>query len=274
MSDSSNDFDAVSDELIEVLADNRRTPTERTRATQQLYQRHASWVVQQIGKKIFNPDDAQAIAQYVWMLVLQPEKLGKDYTNKNGKFRAYLRAPIRWAILKHIDKLPFAIGETGEKTPVHFTDVNESLLEESLDKNLLEEVIENIIKPNLKSVDIKSRNVYVVNEFETIFETDPSLSEVAAINGIADSEATRLLETGNQKSVTDCTDEEASVYLPINYRSLVDPDQVQKSSGRYFANLIGVSEASFRKRLHGARKYLLEIVRQSLQNITGDITHG
>jgi len=234
MSNYQNDLDPESDELIEILVDKNRTSVERTRATQQLYHRHTSWVIQQVGKKIYNPDDVQDIAQTVWMMVLQPEKLAKDYKNKNGKFRAYLRAPIRWAILKHIDKLPFTTNDAGEKAPVLFTDVDEAMLEESLDSNMLEGVIENIIKPNLKSVDIKSRNVYVVNEYDVIFETDPSLSEVA------------------------------SVYLPTKYKTLVDPVELNKSSGRYLANLIGISESAFRKRLHGARKFLLETVRQSL----------
>jgi len=105
-SDSTDNLDAKSDELVAILVDHQRTSVERTRATQQLYQRHASWVVQQVGRKIFNPDDVQDIAQTVWMQVLQPDKLGSEYKNLNGKFRAYLRAPIRWAILKHIDKLP------------------------------------------------------------------------------------------------------------------------------------------------------------------------
>jgi len=274
MSDNFSDVDVVSDELIDILVDPQRTKVERTRASQQLYQRHTSWVVQQIGKKIYNPDDVQDIAQTVWMMVLQPDKLGQEYKNKNGKFRAYLRAPIRWAILKHIDKLPFTIGDTGEKAPAHFTDINESMLEESLDKSMLEEVIENIIKPNLKSIDIKSRNVYVVNEYETIFETDPALNEVAVINGIANSEASKLLDTAQKKSIADFTDEEVSVYLPMEYRSVIDPEQLTASSGRYLANLIGISEASFRKRLHGARKYLLDIVRQNLQPMTGDSSHG
>ena len=264
MSNYQSNLDPESDELIRIMVDTKRASVERTRATQQLYHRHTSWVIQQIGKKIYNPDDVQDIAQTVWMMVLQPDKLARDYKNKNGKFRAYLRAPIRWAILKHIDKLPFTTNDAGEKAPVLFTDVDEAMLEESLDSNMLEGVIENIIKPNLKSVDIKSRNVYVVNEYDVIFETDPTLSEVASINGIADSEAIKLLNDAGQKVPDAFSDEEASVYLPAKYKSLVDPVQLNKSSGRYLANLIGISESAFRKRLHGARKFLLEIVRQSL----------
>ena len=264
MSINQNELDTESDELIGIMADNNRTSVERTRASQQLYHRHAAWVVQQVGKKIYNPDDVQDIAQTVWMMVLQPEKLDRDYKNRNGKFRAYLRAPVRWAILKHIDKLPFTINDAGEKAPVLYTDINETMLEESLDSNMLEGVIENIIKPNLKSIELKSRNVYVVNEYEVIFETDPSLTEVAAINGIEESEATRLLKNAGGKVPDACSDEEVSVYLPVKYKSLIDPVELNASSGRYLAGLIGISESAFRKRLHGARKFLLETVRQNL----------
>jgi len=201
--------------------------SKRTRATQQLYQRHASWVVQQVGRKIYNPDDVQDIAQTVWMQVLQPDKLGSEYKNLNGKFRAYLRAPIRWAILKHIDKLPFIFNDAGEKAPAHFsdisvTDIGDSMLEECLDKSMLDEVIENIIKPHLKFIDIKSRNVYVLNEYDVIFfEKDPTLADVATINDIENSEAVRLFDNANHKATENCSDEEIAVYLPVKYKSLV-----------------------------------------------------
>jgi len=273
-SDSTGNLDVKSDELVAILVDHQRTSVERTRATQQLYQRHASWVVQQVGRKIYNPDDVQDISQTVWMQVLQPDKLGSEYRNLNGKFRAYLRAPIRWAILKHIDKLPFTINDAGEKTPARFSDISDSMFEESLDKSMLDDVIENIIKPHLKFVDIKSRNVYMVNEYDVIFETDPTLAEVATINDIDDSEALRLFDNASRKATKNCSDEEISVYLPVNYKSLVDPVLLSKSSGRYLANLIGISEALFRKRLHSARKYLLETVRQNLFTLTEGSGHG
>jgi len=267
------DFDAESDRLIELLVDETQSKVERTRATQNLYQRHANWVIQQIGKKIFNPDDVQDIAQTVWMLVLQPEKLGKDYKNKNGKFRAYLRAPIRWAILKHIDKLPFTVDDQGNKSSAHFTDITEAALEEKLDNNMLEEVIENIIKPNLPSVDIKSRVVYLVNEYGVIFHTDPSLREVANVNGINESEAASLHNSAKAKDTSGRSDEELSVYMPLNYRSLVNPEELKQSSGRHLANLIGITESAFRKRLHTARKFMIEIVRKDLILVTGDSQH-
>jgi len=148
------------------------------------------------------------------------------------------------------------------------------MLEESLDKSMLDDVIENIIKPHLKFVDIKSRNVYMVNEYDVIFETDPTLAEVATINDIDDSEALRLFDNASRKATKNCSDEEISVYLPVNYKSLVDPVLLSKSSGRYLANLIGISEALFRKRLHSARKYLLETVRQNLFTLTEGSGHG
>ncbi len=278
-SDSTGNLDTKSDELVAILVDQRRSRVERTRATQQLYQRHASWVIQQVGRKIYNPDDVQDIAQTVWMQVLQPDKLGSEYKKLNGKFRAYLRAPIRWAILKHIDKLPFTINDAGEKTPANFTDISvadisESMLEECLDKCMLDDVIENIIKPHLKFIDIKSRNVYVVNEYDVIFAMAPSLTEVAVINGIDNTEAIRLFNNASSKATETCSDEEISVYLPVKYKTLVDPVLLSKSSGRYLANLIGISESLFRKRLHSARKYLLETVRQNLFTLTEGSKHG
>jgi len=272
-SDRTDDPDVKSDELVEILVDHQRNRIERTRATQQLYQRHASWVVRQIGRKIYNLDDVQDIAQTVWMQVLQPEKLGSEYKNLNGKFRAYLHAPIRWAILKHINKLPFTINNAGEKAPVKYTDISDSLLDECLEKNMLDEVIENIIKPHLKYIDIKSRNVYVVNEYDVIFEIAPTLADVATINGIDDSEAVRLFDKASSKTTKNCSDEEISVYLPVNYESLVDPVLLNKSSGRYLANLIGISESAFRKRLHSARKYLLDTVRENLIILTEGTSH-
>jgi len=114
----------------------------------------------------------------------------------------------------------------------------------------------------------------VVNEYDVIFEKDPSLTEVATINGIDDAEAIRLFDKASRKATEACSDEEISVYVPVNYKSLVDPVLLSKSSGRYLANLIGISEALFRKRLHGARKYLLETVRQNLFTLTEGSGHG
>jgi len=148
------------------------------------------------------------------------------------------------------------------------------MLEESLDSSILERVIEHIIKPNLKSVEIRSRNVYVVNEYDTIFETEPSIAEVASINGMESADANRIFQTAGNKPTDTCTDEEIAVCLPVNYKSIVDPALLQKSSGRYLAGLLGISEAAFRKRLHGARKYLLEVVKQNLPLTAERSDHG
>jgi len=274
MSDNINQYDATSDELIEILVDNRKSPAEREKASQQLYHRHTDWITKQIRRRIYDPDDVQDIAQNVWMQVLQPEKLNENYKKRDGKFRAYLHAPIRWAILKHIDKLPFTIDESGEKTQVYFTEIDESALELGLDREILEEVVENIIKPNLHRVEITPRNVYMVNEYETIFDSDPSLSEVADINGISVSNARTLFDQASARSPGSWSEHEASVYLPVSYRSLVDPAELKKSSGRYLAKLLNLKESTFRKHLHLARKYLIEIVRKELAGIRGNIDHG
>ena len=64
MSNYQSDLDPESDELIRILVDKKRSSVERTRATQQLYHRHTSWVIQQVGKKIYNPDDVQDCLLY------------------------------------------------------------------------------------------------------------------------------------------------------------------------------------------------------------------
>jgi len=272
-----NQPDTVSDELIAIIGDPSKTHLQRQNACQRLYERHTSWVVHEISKRVFSQDDVQDIAQNVWMQVLQPDSLTKSYKSREGKFRAYLRQPIKWAILKHIDKLPFTIDEDGAKSAPEFTNHELSLSDEVFDKGVddwvMSEVIENIIKPNLPSVGLKSRNVYVANEFETIFSTDPSISEVAAINDMSDSEANRLAREAFGKSVAACSDQEIAVYLPLEYRSLVDTTELEKSSGRYLANMMGITEGVFRKRLHTARKYLLEIVRQNFNTANGG-EHG
>ena len=51
MSNYQSNLDPESDELIRIMVDTKRASVERTRATQQLYHRHTSWVIQQIGKK-------------------------------------------------------------------------------------------------------------------------------------------------------------------------------------------------------------------------------
>jgi len=269
-----NEDDQESDKLIEVIVDSAQSSVKRTQASRDLYNRHARWVIQQIGKSIFNAEDVQDIAQNVWMMVLQPEKLGNDYTQRRGKFRAYLQAPIRWAILKHIDKLPFSVDQAGNKKAILAVDVSEGMLENGLNSNILNDVIESIIKPKLRELDTRSRNVYMLNEYNVIFHSNPTLIEAAYINAIAEEKASALLNSAGTKTANTCTDDELSIYIPVEYKSLVETDLLKESSGRYLANLIGVSEAIFRKRLHVARKFLLETVRANLPNLSGDFING
>ena len=91
------DHDAVSDDLIDINVDPECGSSERNRAFRSLFNRLTGSVFHQISKSIFSPDDIQDIAQAVWMMVLRPENLGSKYTERRGKFRAYLRAPIRWS---------------------------------------------------------------------------------------------------------------------------------------------------------------------------------
>jgi len=79
--------------LQEVIVDSAQSSVKRTQASRDLYNRHARWVIQQIGKSIFNAEDVQDIAQNVWMMVLQPEKLGNDY-NSMGHFETYRQIAV------------------------------------------------------------------------------------------------------------------------------------------------------------------------------------
>ena len=268
-----DDYDAISDELIEIIINNASSDAEKARASKDLFERHNDWVNKQISGSVFDPDDRRDVAQVVWMMVLPADKLRDSYTKK-GKFRAYLRAPIRWAILKHIDKLPFRLDEAGNKQAVMAVDVSENMLESGLDQSILENVIEKIIKPSLSEVDIRSRNVYLLNEYNVLFYSHPTLDEAASINAISQTEAAELFDSASNKPTNTCSDEELSVYIPVEYNSLIEPDQLKKSSGRYLAQLIGVTEAVFRKRLHTARKFLLETVRVNLPSLSGDYNNG
>ena len=264
MADNLTQSDTISDDLIAVLTDPDQPQREREKATLSLYQRHESWVVQQVRKRIHNPDDVQDVTQNVWMMVLRPDELASKYTVRDGKFRAYLRNPINWCILKHIDKLPFTVNETGEKQSPIFVDIDDRVVDEGLDECLLEETIENIIKPSLPSVPIKRRNVYVANQYHSIFKQQPVLREVADINALTDSNASELLASASGRAPAECSDQEVSVYLPINYRTLIDPVELKSSSDRYLAQIMGITDAAFRKRLHTARSQLLELLRSHL----------
>lgn len=264
------EYDAVSDDLIDIMVSGKHSGSERNRAAKELFDRHSVWVNRQISKNIFNPDDIQDIAQTVWMMVLQPEKLGSGYSERHGKFRAYLSSPIRWSILKHIDKLPFSTDEAGNKVAPQSFEASEAMHNQSIDKFILETVIEDIVKPSLNQIDIESRNVYVLNEYPVIFECAPTLSEVAKINGTEITRAGTLLADAKEKKPADCNADELSIYIPIEYGTFIDVEKLEKSSGRYLATSIGVTEAVFRKRLHTARRYLLETVRERLPSLTGE----
>ncbi len=265
--------DPISDDLIEVIGDSSQPQIRRQQACQKLYQRHSEWVIRQIRFKIHNSDDVQDIAQSVWMQVLQPDTLTQSYKTRNGKFRAYLRLPIRWAILKHIERLPFTLNDQGEKATPLFTEIDESQYDKQVDDWMFDEVIDNIIKPNLPKVDLSTRNVYVANEYHTIFSAAPTINELAVINGISSAEATSLCSDAEGKSPDLCSEQEISVYLPLHYLSLVDEVEMRKSTGRYLSNLLGITEAVFRKRLHTARRYLLDIVKLSIQTKLS-VNHG
>jgi len=271
----------VSDELIDVIVDPKRSSIERKGAAKQLYERHSEWIKREISRSIYNEDDVIDIAQEVWMTVLQPETLAKKYVERNGKFRALLRQPIRWAILDHINKLPFTIDDDGNKVrSIYKVEMDADIHSLDLTTNgnlsswLLDEVIENIIKPNLKKIVLRSRNAFVTTEYETIFKYDPELEEVAYINGLEVSAAEELADAANGKLPKDCSDAELSVYMPLEYRTLVDPEELSGASGRYIANLFGVSEAALRKRLHTARKQLIELVREQITTIDESGRHG
>lgn len=274
MPDQFDQPDTESDDLIAILTDSDKPLNERNRATEVLYQRHSAWVIREISRKIYNPHDVQDIAQVTWMIVLDVEKLKRDYHKHHGKFRAYLRAPIKWAILKHLDKLPFKLDESGSKSAVWFTDVDEALLDETLSAYRVHQLINDIIKPNLKQIGIRSRNVYMVNDFDVIFDQSPGVNEIASINGIGVAQADQLIKSAADKEVMQCDDHEFSVYVPVNYDSLVDRDQLDKNSGNYLSAMMGISRSAFNKRLHLARKFLIDTVRKNLIPGTGESNYG
>jgi len=243
--------DLKSDTLIDIIVDSSQNTAQRAQATKDLYDQHSQWVIQKIGERVFNSEDVRDIAQNVWIMVLQPEKLAEQYTTRQGKFRAYLRAPIRWAILKHIDKLPYNLDDAGNKVAVQMVDVSDDMLATGLD-----------------------RNVYMLNEYPVIFQSEPTLNEASYINAVGETKASALLDSAKKKVSDRCTDEELSIYIPVEYQSFVKPRPSKNPSGDYLASLIGVSDSTFRKRLHTARQFLKEMVRENLSSLSGDFNHG
>lgn len=266
--------DLESDELIAIITNPDQNSADRAQASKDLYDMHSHWVVQQIGQRIFNSEDVRDIAQNVWITILQPEKLDSQYTQRNGKFRAYLRAPIRWAILKHIDKLPFNLDDAGNKVSVQMIEVSEDMLTTGLDNNLLDDVIERVIKPKLRELDLRVRNVYMLSEHPVIFPSEPTLNEASFINAIEEAKASALLDSARKKQSVSCTDEELSVYIPVEYPFFVNASHSKQPGGDYLASLIGISDSAFRKRLHTARNFLKDRVRENLTGLSGDFNHG
>ena len=70
-----DDYDAISDELIEIIINNASSDAEKARASKDLFERHNDWVNKHIGASIFDPDDRRDVAQVVWMMVLPADKL-------------------------------------------------------------------------------------------------------------------------------------------------------------------------------------------------------
>lgn len=260
-----NNSDHVSDDLIDIITDNNQSESARNLACKNLYERHDEWVVRQLHKRINSADDVRDLAQDVWDRVLRPETLSKYYTEKNGKFRSYLRKPIFWVIQEHFKKIPVITNESGEKRSVYFVEITDQLDQNSLDSHILEEAMENIIKPNLRFLGVSTRFVYVADEYNALFQDIPELSEVAMINGLSEREAKKLLVSADGRMLIDCSNDEKSVYIPLRYLSLVDPVKVkERGRGAYLAALLGYANSYYRKRLLVARQHLLALVRESL----------
>lgn len=268
MSKSPANPDHESDELIRVFIDTSTSSSVRQKAATQLYQRHSRWVEDQISNKIYHRDDVYDIAQVVWMMVLNPNSLADAYSSMDGKFRAFLRKPIRWAMLKHLGKLPFTEDKYGEKSSPIFIDIDEGYFDASVQSTCYEDAIEGIIKPHLSGLDLKPRIMFVANEYDTIFEHQATKEEVAQINNLTEGRVTTLLNDANKKGcATELSDSERSVYVPTHYRSHIDPNELKVAAGRHLAKFIGVSEAVFRKQLHVANKQLIDIVRKNLDRL-------
>ena len=263
-----DDYDAISDELIEIIINNASSDAEKARASKDLFERHNDWVNKQISGSVFDPDDRRDVAQVVWMMVLPADKLRDSYTKK-GKFRAYLRAPIRWAILKHIDKLPFSTDKAGNKVAIQTDDATDDLLNQGLHETIVQSVISDIVKPGLKNLEIKSRNVYMLNEHPVIFESSPDVAEAAELNGTELATAKSLLASAKCKIPAECDVNEQSILIPVEYENFINPEEMGNATGRYLSSKIGITEAQFRKRLHTAKTYFVNLVRENMPENIG-----
>jgi len=203
------------------------------------------------------------------MLVLEPGHLAKVYKHRNGKFRAYLRNVIKWSIMKHIDMLPKS-ADKGVESIVAYREIPDDDVDQLLTEWFMVEAIEQVIKPSLRDISVKRRNVYVANEYRAMFTDAPSVDEVALINGLTGVEAQKILDDANGLQVDQCTDQQVSVYLPMRYDSLVDESEILKSSSRYLSSVMGITDSQYRQRLYKARTMLRDIVKQWCVKYVGD----
>ena len=257
-----NTKDAKSDNLVSIYVDASKSDSDRRIAAQRLYEIHSPAVMKRIARQVFNPEDVLDIAQTVWMTVLRRETLVEKYTQRQGKFAAFLEAPIKWAILKHLEKLPYTIDSNGRKQTPDFTELTDSSYQQSLDTAYYEHAVNNIIKPNLRTIEAGNRFVYISSEYDLIFhDQTPTFDEAADINGYTLTTAKRLHKSAGVKTADSRTDDETSLYVTLHYRKLLKQADTAISRGKYLSIMVGLSEAVFRTRLHYAKKYLLGLVK-------------
>lgn len=267
-------YDRHSDELISVFTDPHSSPGSRASAAQKLYDIHSPVVLKKIARQVFNPDDVLDISQSVWMLVLRPETLTEKYIRREGKFGAFLDAPIRWAILKHLDKLPYTMDESGNKKAPDFTTMTETIHEQNLHEYYYQYAVDEVIKPNLKNLEAGKRCVYISSEYDLLFNgRTPSMGEVARINGCSTTTATRLFHCAESKGIGSRSDDETSIYVSLQYRDIIGKNGDGPPKGKFLSQMLGISEAVFRTRLHYARKYLTGLVRDNIQYTVAQADH-
>lgn len=266
MVDQDDEYDSISDELIDIIVSDNATSAEKNKATRDLYLRHFQWVNGVINRRVVGRADREDVAQIAWNIILDEKKF-REY-DKRGKFRAYLRAPITWAIQKHFGKKPFNRDDQGEKTNIQEIDLTDSLPDSSMDMSIIRMIIEDCIKPGLKTLDIRLRNSYMLNEHNMIFETDPNVTEAAAINDITTTLAQQLLDDAKAKSPADCSDDEQSIIIPVEYSHFID-QELTKPSQQYLAGSIGLTSAVYRTRVSIAKKEIKSLVQDNLPRILG-----
>jgi len=275
MSEKFPAYDSESDRLIAILTNTDSSPAEKQRVAQQLYHRHSEWVNQRISRHFYNPADVQDIAQVVWMVALDPKTLKREYVDPNGRFRAYLNNPLRWAMGKHMDKMQYKVDEKGKKDFSVNVPIGETQFQDAMTGHRISQMIDTVIKPNLTHLTLAVRNVFMLNEHDVLFEEAPDVSEIADIHRITTVEAEGLLESSASKKTQEYGDDEFSVRVPVNYDSIIDRSQLNRNSTVYFSGVMGVTQAAYRKRLHTGRKFLIQTVRDNmLPDETEVVNHG